>query len=268
MKPFLKWAGNKYPIIERIHRVLPEGNRLIEPFAGSAAVFLNTGYAKALLADCNADLIALYRTVQEEGEAFIRYASALFTPENNCAEAYYALRDEFNRICGKRRKAALFLYLNRHGYNGLCRYNASGQFNVPLGRYVKPYFPAKEMHAFHRKSQQAEFITADFSVAMLQAAHGDVVYCDPPYAPLSRTANFTGYGVGGFGLQEQHRLARLAEELAARGIPVIISNHDTLFTVHAYRKAQITRFNVQRFISSDGKNRRKAGELLAVFGAA
>lgn len=235
MKPFLKWAGNKLVIVERIRKLLPEGGRLVEPFVGSAAVFLNTDYPHALLADSNPDLIDLYQLLQKEGEVFIRLCARLFTPENNSAEAYYALREEFNRTRNKRRKAALFLYLNRHGYNGLCRYNASGEFNVPQGRYKKPYFPADEMRVFHAKAQNARFMVADFREVMRQANPGDVVYCDPPYMPLSPTANFTSYNARGFGEEEQQMLARLAEELSARGVPVVISNHDTTFTSQAKR---------------------------------
>ena len=175
------------------------------------------------------------------------------------------LRAEFNQTRDHRRKAALFLYLNRHGYNGLCRYNAKGGFNVPVGRYVKPYFPAREMLGFHEKAQRAEFRVADFTEVMRQALPGDVVYCDPPYVPLSATSNFTSYHRGGFGEAQQNELARLAEELASRGVPVVISNHETSFTVQAYHKARLTRFSVRRFISRNGQNRGKAAELLALF---
>jgi len=268
MKPFLKWAGNKYALIERIRQLLPDAKRLIEPFAGSAAVFLNTHYPSAVLADSNGDLIGLYQTLQREGDRFIAYARRLFTAENNREDAYYILREEFNRTRHKRRKAALFLYLNRHGYNGLCRYNAKGGFNVPFGRYTKPYFPEKEMQEFYIRAQRAEFRVADFRDVMSAARAGDVVYCDPPYVPLSRTANFTGYGSAGFGEMEQKALARLAKSLALRGVTVVISNHDTDFTVYAYRHASLTRFDVQRNISCNGQNRTKAKELLALFKAA
>jgi len=266
MKPFLKWAGSKTSIVERIRQVLPAGNRLIEPFAGSAALFMNTDFPSYLLADSNAHLIALYQLLQKEGDAFIACCAALFTPGNNAPGAYYALRAEFNATRDRRRKAALFLYLNRHCYNGLCRYNASGGFNVPMGRYAKPYFPAEEMRVFHERSQKAVFKAADFRAVMGEAVPGDVVYCDPPYVPLSRTASFTAYQSGGFGEEEQRELALLAGELSARGVPVIISNHDTDFTRMAYAKAKEMHYlDVQRFISSKGARRGKAKEMLAVF---
>jgi DNA adenine methylase len=265
MKPFLKWAGNKYRIVDKIKAMLPPGNRLIEPFAGSAAVFLNTEYKENIVNDVNTDLINLYLVLKEYGPSFIDACKELFVPENNTAEAYYALRDEFNSTTDKVRKASLFLYLNRHGYNGLVRYSKAG-FNVPFGRYKKPYFPFDEMMFFYHKAQTAEFLAEDFETVMRRAVPGDVIYCDPPYVPYSETANFTNYSADGFGPEDQLRLARVAEELAERGIPVLISNHHNEFTLKAYAAAEIQSFDVQRFISCDGANRNKATELLALFG--
>ncbi|MGB4125525.1 MAG: Dam family site-specific DNA-(adenine-N6)-methyltransferase [Dethiobacteria bacterium] len=265
MKPFLKWAGGKYRIVGRIKEQLPPGNRLVEPFVGSGAVFLNTSYANYLLCDNNADLINLFQVLKEEGETFVKYCRDYFTPASNREEEYYRFRSEFNRTGNKKQKAALFLYLNRHGYNGLCRYNSSGEFNTPFGRYVKPYFPEKEMLYFARKAQKATFACRDFRNTMAKAKPGDAVYCDPPYVPLSGTANFTEYSSGGFGLKEQQKLAEMAGKLAEEGIPVLLSNHDTAFVRQIYRGAQITSFKVRRFISCQGDNRNKAGEILALF---
>lgn len=265
MKPFLKWAGGKHRIVHRIKEQLPSGSRLVEPFVGSGAVFLNTGYSSYLLSDSNADLINLFQVLKEEKESFVEYCRGYFTPAFNREEEYYRLRFEFNRTRNQKLKAALFLYLNRHGYNGLCRYNASGEFNTPFGRYKKPYFPEKEMLHFARKAQKATFACQDFRKTMTGVRPGDVVYCDPPYVPLSTTANFTEYSSGGFGLQEQEKLAELAGQLAGKGIPVLLSNHDTEFVRQIYHGAQITSFKVRRFISCHGDNRNKAGEILALF---
>lgn len=111
-------------------------------------------------------------------------------------------------------KACLFLYLNRHGYNGLCRYNAAGYLNVPFGRYKKPYFPEQVMLFFAAKSKRAALRCEDFEQVMRRAGRSDVVYCDPPYVPRSRTANFTAYHVGGFGEADQLRLALAAKKAA------------------------------------------------------
>ncbi len=265
MKPFLKWAGNKYKIVERIKALLPPGQRLVEPFVGSGALFLNTDYPRYLLTDANADLITLYQFLQAEGEAFVAYCRPLFSPENNDKDRYYALRDEFNSTHDLRRKSAIFLYMNKHGYNGLCRYNMKGGFNVPFGRYKRPYFPEAEMLYFHQKSQSATFQHGDFRDVMESCVLNDVVYCDPPYVPLSQTANFTGYSSGGFSWDEQKLLAEKARELASRNIPVVISNHDTDFVREIYTTATFTEFYVQRYISCNGENRAKAAELLALF---
>jgi len=267
MKPFLKWAGNKFAIMQRIKAILPAGNRLIEPFAGSAAVFLNTDFSDAILSDINTDLINLYRYLKEEGEPFIDYCQEFFTPEMNQSERYYALRQEFNGTDDIRLKAALFLYFNRHGYNGLCRYNNKGEFNVPFGKYTKPYFPQEEMVAFHEKIQGAQLLNQGFIDTMAMAKPADVIYCDPPYVPLTATANFTGYSSGGFGLAEQEKLAEMARTLAQKDISVIISNHDTTYTQSAYQSAQIISFQVRRFISCKGDSRGQANEMLALFGA-
>lgn len=265
MKPFLKWAGNKYRIIDKIRTVLPPGQRLIEPFAGSAAVFLNTNYVENVMNDINPDLISVYKNLQTHGTTFVNACKRLFVQECNHAEVYYAFRDEFNATSDTFRKATLFLYLNRHGYNGLCRYNANGGFNVPFGRYKKPYFPFEELMYFYHRSQGASFRSDDFETVMHEARLGDVVYCDPPYVPLSTTANFTHYSTNKFGPAEQTRLAKIAEELSFRGIPVLISNHRSDFTLSAYASAAIQTFKVPRFISCDGKNRSPATEILALF---
>jgi DNA adenine methylase len=267
-KPFLKWAGNKYQIIRHIRAILetfPGKTRLIEPFAGSGAVFLNTRYPRNVLSDTNGDLIGLYQTLQAEGDDFIAYLRTFFTPQNNEPDRYYAFRELFNATTDRRLKSALFLYLNRHCFNGLCRYNGQQGFNVPFGRYKKPYFPEAELQAFYEKSRQAVFKTQHFETVMRTAKPGDIVYCDPPYVPLSRTANFTSYSTGGFTLADQQQLARLAGELSARGVVVLISNHNTEFTQALYHGAAIEELDVQRFISCKGANRGKAAELLALF---
>ena len=265
-RPFLKWAGNKYRIIDRIRKALPEGECLIEPFAGSAAVFLNTNYERYIINDNNPDLIHLYKILKKDGDKFIKKCRYYFTPRFNNEEQYYKLRKKFNETKDVYKRAVLFVYLNRHGYNGLCRYNLKGGYNVPFGRYKSPYFPEKEMLIFHEKAQSADFILSSFESVIRSAKRGDVVYCDPPYVPLSPSANFTSYSTGGFNMEKQQQLADLANETSLKGIPILISNHNTSYTRKAYDKAhKITKFHVQRFISCNGKKRGTAGELLALF---
>ncbi|MDL2279857.1 Dam family site-specific DNA-(adenine-N6)-methyltransferase [Desulfovibrio sp. OttesenSCG-928-G11] len=266
-KPFLKWAGGKYRILGKILQELPGASRFVEPFAGSCAVYLNVAATRALVCDANADLISLYRHIQREGEKFILYCQSFFAPENNAKERYLELRRDFNACRNQRRRAALLLYLNRHSFNGLVRYNAKGAFNVPFGKYKAPYFPMKELRDFYLKTQEVEtrFVCCDFRSVFAELEKGDVVYCDPPYVPLSATASFTAYAGNEFSLQDQQDLARLAEAAQRKGISVILSNHDTDITRNLYVIAKVRLFDVQRFISCNGANRAAVPELLAVY---
>lgn len=265
MKPFLKWAGGKFRVMPQIQNVLPQGKRLIEPFLGSGAVFMNTDYDEYLLGDSNPDLINLFLQLQNEGQDFVEYAESFFTAETTTEESYYAFRERFNNTTDVRLKSALFVYLNKHCFNGLCRYNSKGGFNVPYGKRKEPSFPKTEMLAFLTKASKAKFIVSSFVKTMELAEFGDVVYCDPPYAPLEQSSNFTSYAVGGFGMEEQLILVQMAHKLKAKGIQVLISNHNTAFTQDAYKGAEIYEFDVQRNIAANGTNRTKAKEILALF---
>lgn len=266
MKPFLKWAGSKMRLINVILNAMTPATRLIEPFTGSGAVFINSNYSSYLLAENNGDLVNLFQYLQSEGPEFIQYCSSFFSTENNCASQYYHFREQFNQSLDLRYKAALFLFLNRHGYNGLCRYNQSKLFNVPFGRYSKPYFPQLEMNYFYQKSQQAHFIKSDFRQTFKFAQSGDLIYCDPPYVPLSTSAYFSSYTDKKFNEQDQIDLAHMAEESVERGIRVIISNHDTPKTRSYYHKAtRIVSFPVKRLISCKASQRQVVQELIAIF---
>lgn len=261
----LKWAGGKYRIFERINNKLPDGNRLIEPFAGSAAIFLNTHFDKYTLNDKNKDLIDFYKAIKRDGSKFIALCRSYFNARNNTADKYYKYRNEFNHSSNKQNKPALFLYLNRHSYNGLCRYNLSGEFNVPFGKNDKPYFPEKELLFLEKKIKKAKLQNKDFVTVMEEAKQGDVVYCDPPYVPISDTSNFTSYNAKGFSIEEQEKLAFMAKKLAQKGIPVLISNHATAFTKKIYADSKIETFSVRRFISCNGQKRNKIDEILALY---
>jgi DNA adenine methylase len=265
MRPFLKWAGGKHRLVERIKQQLAPGKRLVEPFAGSCALSLNVAYEAYWLNDINPDLILLYRMLQQEGTELIQLCRALFAADYNQAERYYELREQFNIATDGLQKAALFLYLNRHGFNGLCRYNSSGDFNVPFGRYKNPYFPLAELRYFIDHFKTAVFSSLDFETVMRQTQPGDVIYCDPPYIPLTDTANFTQFSAAGFDKTDQLRLAEVARDLAKQGISTIISNHYSEIILKAYQGAEIESFPVQRLISCDGKNRNPVMEILAVF---
>ena len=265
LRPFLKWAGGKYRLLERINKALPDGDRLIEPFIGSGSVFLNAEYESYLLADINQDLINLYNQLKRSPKSFINYCADWFKDSENDKTAYYHWRDAFNSSTDPKERSALFVYINRHGYNGLCRYNSKGLINVPFGKYKKPYFPSDEMYQFAEHAKKARFVCADYNKVMGRAQKGDVVYCDPPYVPLTDSANFTSYSQQTFGLDDQRQLAVKARQLAAKGIPVVISNHLNGFTKELYQHASIESFAVRRFISCKGDKRDNVQELLASY---
>lgn len=228
-------------------------------------MFLNTDFSRYILADINSDLISLYNIVKMRTDEYVQAARELFVPETNCAEVYYQFREEFNKSRDPFRRAVLFLYLNRYGYNGLCRYNLRGEFNVPFSTYKKPYFPEAELYHFAEKAQNAFFYCESYADSMARADDASVVYCDPPYAPLSATANFTAYHTNSFTLEQQAHLAEIAEGLVDRHIPVLISNHDTMLTREWYQRAKLHVVKVRRSISSNGGTRKKVDELLALY---
>lgn len=266
-RAFLKWAGGKYRLCDVISKMLPNERRLIEPFVGAGSVFLNTDYDEYILNDINQDLINLYKIIQVKPDSFIEDARKFFDPEHNQADAYYQLRSDFNASKDSYFRSLVFLYMNRHGYNGLCRYNKKGGYNVPFGKYKRPYFPELELNYFAEKSQKATFVCEGYRQTFERAESGDVLYCDPPYVPLSKTASFTSYSGNGFGLDEQADLANAAEEVSENGrVSVVISNHDTIWTRKIYEHAaQIKSINVARTISQSANKRKKVAELLALY---
>ncbi|MGY0617598.1 Dam family site-specific DNA-(adenine-N6)-methyltransferase [Vibrio sp. FJH11] len=265
-RAFLKWAGGKYGLVEDIQRHLPPARKLVEPFVGAGSVFLNTDYDQYLLADINPDLINLYNLLKESPEEYISEAKRWFVAENNRKEAYLSIRSQFNNTDDVMYRSLAFLYMNRFGFNGLCRYNKKGGFNVPFGSYKKPYFPEAELEFFAEKAKKATFVCEGYPETFRRARKGSVVYCDPPYAPLSNTANFTSYAGNGFTLDDQAALADIAEKTATeRGIPVLISNHDTTLTRRLYHGADLSVVKVKRTISRNGSGRNKVDELLALF---
>lgn len=269
IKSPLKWAGGKRKLINDIDKLIPACNsrrRLIEPFVGGGSVFLNLEFEKYFLVDSNPDLINLFTDVKNKRDAFLKAAQALFVPKYNQAQKYYELRTEFNITPPSLRRSVLFLYLNRHGYNGLCRYNLKGGYNVPFGQYKKPYFPSAEIDCFANKISHAELLAGDFSVAFDAAAPGDIVYCDPPYTPISKSSSFTAYSGKGFSQQDQQRLVDCVLSAQQNGVTSIVSNHYLPATKKMYAPAdKIVRLNVARTISCKGQVRKPCSELIAIF---
>ena len=269
IKPFLKWAGGKYRIIDRLKNEFPrKAKRYIEPFLGAGSVALNVDYPQIIVSDTNADLMLVWEMFKDMGADFVVECQKLFTQENNTEEVFYALRDEFNKTKKKLRKAVLFIYLNRHCYNGLCRYNASGGFNTPIGSYKVAYFPQKEFEKSLEQIKKFEMHNKDFREIFVMVEKDDVVYCDPPYLPMSQSANFDAYTEGGFGLKDQLDLAECAEQAAEKGATVVISNHYNWYSKQIYtnlRKGKVSKIEVSRTISAKTDKREAVEEIIAVF---
>lgn len=223
-RSIFKWAGGKFGVLEQIFRYLPEGKRLIEPFVGGGAVFMNAGYQENLLNDVNADLINFYKTLQREAHSLITLAHRFFL-DYNTQEGFLAVRNAFNKqVYDDLHRAAAFLFLNRHCFNGLTRYNQAGEFNVGYGKYKTPYFPLQEMEAFLGAEGRSEFVCGDFAAVIEAAGEGDVIFCDPPYEPLPNTEGFTNYSGHDFKFEEQKRLVSLLTDAHRRGAKVLITN--------------------------------------------
>jgi DNA adenine methylase len=269
MKPFLKWAGGKLKVVPYLKSKFPiDGKRFVEPFLGAGSVSLNVDYPHYIVNDANADLVSVWKSLKTLGCDFIDECEKLFISENNRREAFDALKKEFNGTKDMTRKASLFIYLNRHCFNGLCRYNGSGGYNVPFGKYEKPYFPRKELEGCYEKVKRFDIHNEDFRNIFDMVKKGDVVYCDPPYLPTSATASFDGYIAGGFSLQDQIDLAECAEKASHKGAIVVISNIHNWYSQQIYTKmfeGKISTIDVARTISSKTDKRDAVKEVVAVF---
>ena len=240
-RPFLKWAGGKAKLAPRILEGAPPGfARYIEPFAGAAAVFfaLEPRPREAVLNDANPDLIETFTAVRDNLDAVtasLRELAEAYLGEGpeGRASLFYRVRASTPRSMHER--AARFVFLNRTCYNGLFRVNARGGFNVPHGRYKKPRILDEELLSECSAAlQAAELRSEDFERVCAEARPGDFVYLDPPYHPLSATANFTGYTRADFGREDQVRLRDTFEDLTRRGVTAVLSNSDHEFTRQLY----------------------------------
>ena len=249
VRPILKWAGGKRQLLPVLRRYYPARfRRYFEPFVGSGAVFLdlhNSGRLdgrEVFLSDTNADVIGCYRAVRDDTDAVIAELARLQRGHlQGGQDHFYEVRDErFNP--GRRALvpgeagaaatyspalAAMLIYLNRTGFNGLFRVNAEGMFNVPAGRYAKVRIcDAPNLRALARalRTPGVHLDVGPFDRAVARAGREDFAYLDPPYAPLSRTAHFRSYTADGFGPGQQEALQRAVLGLAGRGAHVVLSN--------------------------------------------
>jgi DNA adenine methylase len=253
-RPILKWVGGKGQLLDRLQPLFPpKFNRYIEPFAGAGAVFFrlyNLGriganprlrVVPAILNDFNGELMSVYQAVRDHLDELIDEL-ARHQAHVNDPDYYYYVRNldrepDFAQWPLPVR-AARTIFLNKTGYNGLYRVNQSGYFNVPFGRYKHPTVLDRDvLKAAHLALQRVDLMCSDFAQPLRLARKGDFIYIDPPYQPLSRTANFTAYTSRGFGWSEQQRLAKWLARVARRGCYVLINNADTPQVRELYRSA-------------------------------
>ncbi|MCC7490776.1 MAG: DNA adenine methylase [Fimbriimonadaceae bacterium] len=264
VSPFLKWAGGKGQLLLQYAPFWPPREKLrryVEPFVGGGAVFFHLRFPAARLADSNAELIGAYQAVRDQVEALIELLSVFRNDET----AFYAERLLDPRQLDPLRAAARFIYLNRTCFNGLYRVNRDGQFNVPFGKYRNPTIcDAAGLRACSAVLQGVELLTGDFETTTRGLGDGDFVYLDPPYVPLSATANFTDYVPQGFGEADQRRLADHFRRLDEAGCRLLLSNSHTPLARALYEGAGYPMRVIQarRAINRDGAGRGPVEELL------
>ncbi|EDF5230102.1 Dam family site-specific DNA-(adenine-N6)-methyltransferase [Salmonella enterica] len=266
IKPFLKWAGGKFGVIDDLLAHMPHGHRLIEPFAGGGSIFLNAGFDEAIVSDACQDLILTYQVMQREPLALIDKANVMFREGNN-PEYFDDIKVRFNRRdMTQMERAAAFIYLNRHCYNGLMRYNRQGEFNVGFGKYRQPYFPLAELEAFSAVASRCTFAVADCNDTVALAGEGDVVFCDPPYEPMPGKSGFTNYSGQSFRFDDQVRLAQSLKAAHQRGASVVITNSGAPAIRELYTSMgfDVRPLRARRSISCTGETRETVTDIIGV----
>lgn len=263
--PFVKWVGGKGRLLAQLLPLLPPGAdrmRHVEPFAGGAAMFFARRPKRALLCDVNPALVHTYTMVRDRVDEVAAHLAEHASDHD--AEHYYRVRDRYNRASedGPAR-AAMFIYLNKTCFNGLHRVNKKGQFNVPAGRYTNPRILDEEgLRAASAQLAGADIRCQGFETLLASARPGDFVYFDPPYEPVSRTANFTSYAQDGFSQDDQARLAQVFAELTRRGCRCMLSNSDVPFIRELYREFRVDTVAAPRAVSCDAKGRGLVSEVV------
>lgn len=275
--PVVKWAGGKSKLVTELLKHVPEKiGAYVEPFAGGAALFFaleKARYREVRLSDTNGELVNFYRILRDEVDRLIE---TLRDPGNGFvykSENFYMWRSCLPSSLDAVARAARFLYLNRTCFNGLYRVNKAGIFNVPFGRYTNPTIC--DVVGLRDASMALAGVvleSCDFESSCAAVGHfgraRDLVYFDPPYDPVSATANFTGYAKAGFRWEDQERLAELAARLRKRGAGVIASNTNTERIRKLWGDLHFAIYEVTaaRNINSSGEKRGKVSELIMVGG--
>lgn len=264
--PFLKWVGGKRQLMNEIEPLIPSKiSTYYEPFIGGGAVFLNQQPKRAVINDYNAELINVYKMVRDNVEELIE---DLATHENE-SEYFYKIRlqdreEGFDELSALKR-ASRVIYLNKTCFNGLYRVNSSGEFNTPFGRYKSPNIvnePVLRAVSKYLQNNDIQLLSGDFEDALKGARKGAFVYLDPPYDPLSKSSNFTGYVEGGFDSDQQKRLRDVCIKLDQKGVNFLLSNSATTFIKDLYQDFEIIEVGAKRHINSVASKRGEVTEVL------
>lgn len=272
MVPFVKWAGGKRQMLDQLYIRMPDTyHAYYEPFTGGGALVLSLAPGKAHMNDINRELIHTYTEIRDHPDVIREKLTEL--DEVICTrEFYYDMRSRYNakRMSGSydAEMAALFIYLNKHCFNGLYRVNAKGEFNVPWNQ--KQSLRSVDMENLKAISAYLQSVTLtcqDFEQAVAGAEEGDFVYFDSPYAPLNPTS-FDSYTKEGFTEEEHRRLAALFRKLTEKGVFCMLSNHNTKLIQELYGDFLIEEIEVRRTINSDAKKRRGREVIIRNYGKA
>lgn len=268
--PVVKWVGGKRQLLPEIKKYSPKKySTYFEPFVGGGAVLFELQPKNAIVNDINKELINLYSVIKNNVDDLIEKLSDTET-YSNTSDCYYRVREldrepqKYNKMTGVDR-AARILYLNKTCYNGLYRVNSMGEFNSPFGSYKNPNIvnsiTLKAVSKYFNESN-IKFLNGDFEKTVKTAKKDDFVYFDPPYAPISKTSNFTGYNENGFGENEQIRLKELCDTLDKKGVKFLLSNSDCEFIRELYKDYNIVTIKAKRTINSNANNRGAISEVL------
>lgn len=271
-QPFLKWAGGKAQLLKQFEPFFPPSIRSYsEPFLGGGAVFfhLKARFPKmrAALRDNNAELINCYQVVRDEVVELMHRLDYHLQEFRAQGEPYYYQVRGQHKLRGPVERASRMIFLNKTCYNGLWRVNGRGQFNVPIGSYRPEkvsLYDRSNLLAASRGLQNVDLAVQDFRQTLAAAQTDEFVYIDPPYHPLSRTANFTSYTQEEFGQAEQKRLAELFAEAAGRGAKLMLSNSDTPLTRQLYAGFNLQTVQARRAVNCDAAKRGRISELVVL----
>lgn len=260
--PFVKWAGGKRQLLTQIKERMPEQyNNYFEPFVGGGAVLFGLLPANALINDINKALINTYRQIRNVPEEFLKAVNKLDEEMwEDGKEYYYFLRENYNDKLMKAEfdveLAALFVFMNKHCFNGLYRVNGKGLFNVPYNNSRRVSVDEKSIRETSKYLKGVTIIEGDFEVVCKKAKNGDFIFIDSPYAPLNPTS-FEAYTKEGFDIESHKRLAKLFDDLTSRGCYCMLTNHNTALINELYgnKGYKIDVVSVKRMINSDASNR-------------